>query len=514
MIRFAGKIAPYWQTRPALAHYPRLGRDLTVDVAVVGGGITGLTAAWLLKKAGRSVAVLEMGEIGGGATGRTSGHLTAVLDRPFSSLVSSFGEEPVRTAVRTSLEAIDLVESIAGTFDREVGFERVPGFRFTEEDGKEGEIEREAEIATRLGLPTRIVNGIPAPFPVRAATRVADQAQFHPLQYLESLAEKVAGDGSFVFEHSRVEEIESGEPCRVRTSSHSVQAVSVIEATHTPINLSLGIQSRVGPYMSYVLALKLAVPPPPALLWDVSHPYHYLRRVRSESGDLLLVGGEDHKTGQDSDPVARLDALLEFARARFPVESVEWSWSHQVFEPADGLPYIGHKPGEKHVLVAGGFSGTGLTFGTAAGRLLAQQAQGIEPPEAAVFSPGRIKPLATAGKFLRENLNAAWHLVADRLRRYPEEGMPPLRPGEGRIVDLDGHRVGVYMDETSRLQVLSPVCTHAGGIVQWNDLEKTWDCPLHGGRYLPSGKVLCSPPTQDLEKPPDPAIPAPTAVGP
>jgi len=513
MIRLPGKHGSLWQAHPPRARYPRLGRDLTVDVVIVGGGITGLTAAWLLKRGGKRVAVLELAEVGSGSTGRSSGHLTALPDQPLDKLVSDFGEEGARSVLRNGQEAIDLVESIAAG-GGDVGFERVPGYRFTEHADQVERLRKESMLAARLGLSAGFVDSVPLPFPVPGALRVERQGQIDPMRYLESLVERVAGDGSYVFEHTRVEQIQDGPPCRVVAGSHTVQAATVIEATHTPLQRSLGIQSRTGPHMSYVMGLRVRGTLPLLLAWDTADPYHYLRRVRDESGEYLLVGGEDHKTGQESDPVSRLEDLYDYARFHFPVESVEWSWSHQVFESADGLPFIGRKPGHEHVLVAGGFSGTGLTFGTMAGKMLSTLAQGFDAPGAELYSPARIKPLAAAREFLRENLNVAWHLVADRLQSHEEEGKLPLRPCQGRVMDLDGRHVAVYRDESNDLHVLSPVCPHAGGIVSWNDFEKTWDCPCHGGRFFPTGSLMSGPPTENLQIIPDPSRPAPSIVGP
>jgi glycine/D-amino acid oxidase-like deaminating enzyme/nitrite reductase/ring-hydroxylating ferredoxin subunit len=512
MIRFAGKHGPVWQAQPPRAHYPRLGRDLSVDVAIVGGGITGLTAAWLLKKSGRRVAVLELNDVGRGSTGHSSGHLTALPDRSVSKLVDQFGTEGAKTAIRCGMEAIDLIESISEMLG-DVGFERMPGFLFTEQEPQVEQLRRDADLAMSLGLAAEVVASVPVPFPVRAALRVDRQAGLDPQRYLEALVERVAGEGSHVFEHTRVEEIEPGSPCRVLAGSHVVHSKAVIEATHTPLNRSLGIQSRVIPYMSYLVGLKVDEAVPQALLWDTDEPYHYLRSVRQDTCELLLVGGEDRKTGQEHDPVARLEELLKYARRHYSVQSVEWSWSAQLFESADGLPYVGRHPGQEQVFVAGGYSGTGLTWGTMAGSLLASSIQGIESPALDLFSPARIKPLAVAKEFLRENFNVAWHRVVDQLRLHQEQGGHPLKPRQGRIMSLEGRDVAVYLDETSQLHVLSPVCTHAGGIVAWNDLEKTWDCPCHGGRYLPTGQVLCSPPTQPLEKIPEAKLPSPSVVG-
>jgi len=513
MVRFPGKHGALWGLQPPRARFPRLGRDLAVDVAIVGGGITGLTTAWLLKQAGKSVAILELGEIGSGATGRTSGHLSALPDRSLTQLVADFGEAGARQVVGAGQDAIDQIESICRT-GVEARFERVPGFRFSESEEALQALREEADLAARLGLRAGFTTQVPLPFPVSGAVRIDDQAQFHPLLYLEGLVEQVAGDAVHIFEHTKVEEVEEGIPCRVRAGSHVVTAGIVIEATHTPLNRSLAIQSRVGPYMTYVLALRLRELPPTGLFWDTSAPYHYLRRAQLDSGNCLLVGGADHKTGQEADPVRHLESLLQYASKRFLVDSAEWSWSHQVFESADGLPFVGWKPGHHHVLVAGGYSGTGLTFGTLSAKVLAELALGREVPSAHLYAPSRVKPLAAAKEFLRENLNVAWHLVADRLKSHAEEGREPLKPCQGRIMHVDGRTVAVYLDETSRLHVMSPVCSHAGGIVAWNDLEKTSDCPCHGGRYTPLGKVLASPPTQDLEVIPESLRPSPTMVGP
>ena len=513
MVRFPGKHGALWSLQAPRARFPRLGRNLTVDVAIVGGGITGLTAAWLLKQAGKSVAVLELGEIGSGATGRTSGHLTALTDRPLSRIVEDFGEAGARQVLRDGLDAIDQIESICKS-GIDAHFERVPGFRYRETEEGLQVLREEADLAAQLGLPATFTNQVPLPFPVSGAVRIDGQAQFHPLLYMEGLVEQVAGDSGHIFEHTKVEEIEEGQPCRVRVGSHEVIAGTVIEATHTPLNRSLGIQSRVSPYMTYVLALKINGEVPAGLFWDTSDPYHYLRRAQLDSGHCLLAGGEDHKTGQEQDPVRHLEALMDFAARRFPVESIEWSWSHQVFESADGLPFVGRKSGHQHLLVAGGYAGNGLTFGTLSAKLLAELALGRELPSAPLYSPSRIKPLAAAKEFLRENLNVAWHLVADRLKSHADEGRDPLKPCHGCVMHIDGRNVAVYRDETSRLHVMSPVCSHAGGIVAWNDLEKTWDCPCHGGRYTPLGKVLTSPPTQDLEVIPETLRSSPTTVGP
>ncbi|HEX7897498.1 MAG TPA: FAD-dependent oxidoreductase [Planctomycetota bacterium] len=493
---------PVWSRRFTPSRFPPLTRDLTVDVAIIGAGITGLTAAWQLRKAGLKVAVLDLHGVARGATGHTSGHLTALPDRPLGALVSAHGIESAEAAVRAGLEAIAHIRATAEELGAPVAFERVPGFRFSETRDGARALRDETELARRLGLDATYTRDVPVPFRVRGALRLDGQAEFDPVAYVEALAEAVDGPGGAVFADTRVTEIEDGTTCRVAAPPYSVFARSVIEATHTPLNLNLAVQTRVAPVTSYVLALRLDEEPPAALLWDDADPYHYLRRAHG----LLLAGGADHKTGQEDDPESRYAELLAWVRARFTPRAVERRWSFGLFEPADGLPYIGRDPGRERVFLASGYAGNGLTFGTIAGLLLSDLVRGRESKWRDLFSPARIKPLASVRDVLRENLNVAWHLIADRLRRDEADGLPPLAAGEGRILDVDSRKAAVYRDENNRLHVLSAVCRHAGCVVRWNPAAKTWDCPCHGGRYLPDGRVLCGPPTQDLRRAPAPDV--------
>jgi nitrite reductase/ring-hydroxylating ferredoxin subunit len=337
--------------------------------------------------------------------------------------------------------------------------------------------------------------------------RLEDQAQFHPLRYLLALAERVDGDGSAVFERSRVEEVEDGQPCRLRVQGGTLEAGAVVHATHTPINLVLSIHTRIIPSMTYLLAFRSNQPVPDALFWDTAEPYHYLRRLEDERGPILLVGGLDHQSGDEPDTSSRFRALLEYALERFSVMEVVGAWSYEILDPVDGLPFIGRRPGAEHVYLATGFSGTGLTYGTLAGELLSDLILGRPNPSEDLFSPGRVRPLAGAKDFLKENLHVAWRLLADRIRRGEVEKLP-VHPGEGAIVEVDGRKAAVYRDEEMQIHVLSPVCTHAGCIVAWNRSEKSWDCPCYGARYSPTGQVICGPATKDLASAP-PRTPTP-----
>ncbi|HYF00190.1 MAG TPA: FAD-dependent oxidoreductase, partial [Planctomycetota bacterium] len=504
MIRPAGerpRAFPLWRRGLAAGRFAPLDRDLETDVVILGAGITGLTTAYRLKKAGLRVAVLDPHPIATGATGHSSAHLTAMPDRSLRSLVSSHGEDVVEGALRAGQEAVDLIADTAAELGRPELVVRVPGFSVSETtEGAAGLLE-DAELARKFGLEAAFTRDVPLPYAVSGALRLEEQGRLEPALYIEALAEAVDGDNGRVFVGTRAEEVQDGEPCRVSAPPFTVTAKAVVEATHTPPNLDLAIQTRLGPYTTYILALRLDAEPPDALIWDDADPYHYLRRA----GDLLILGGEDHKTGQESDPEARFAALLDWARAQLPVAGIERRWSHEVFEPADGLPYIGRDPGRERVYLAAGFAGNGLTYGTIAGVIISDLLQGRDSAWAEIFSPKRVKPLASAREVLRENLNFAWHLIADRLHREEKvDGRPPLAPGEGRVMDVDGRKAALYRDPEGHLHVMSAVCRHAGCVVRWNTTAKTWDCPCHGGRYLPDGRVLCAPPTKGLRRAPNP----------
>jgi len=499
---------PAWLDDAALPRFPALDRDVAVDVAVIGAGLTGLTTALMLRRAGHSVALLERHHAARAATAHTSGHLTAVPDVALGTLVARFGEEDARTAVQAGVRALDMIELLCAELAADAGFTRVPALRFSTRAGDVEELRSEADEASRLGLHAALVTETPLPFAVAAAMRVEEQALFHPLRYAAGLARGFAAAGGSLYENTPVTDVEAGEPCRVHAGGRVVTARAVVHATQSPAGRLVSVQARLAPVTSYVLVAHLAQPAPLALAWDTDQPYHYVRPLAPGS-HALVAGGCDHKTGQpEGDAFAQLE---EHMRHLFPVTSVEHRWSFGLFEPADGLPYIG-RLGDAPVYVASGFAGAGLSFGTVAALVVRDLLAGQQNATTELLRPTRIKPLAAAGEVVRETADNAWHLVRDRLARADAREAADVAPGEGRIVKVDGHKAAVHRDADGRLHVLSPVCTHMGCLVHWNAAAATWDCPCHGGRYLPDGRVLYGPPTQALEREPRAVEPLPLFV--
>ncbi|AFE10997.1 Rieske family iron-sulfur cluster-binding protein [Corallococcus coralloides DSM 2259] len=486
-----------WTVTTPPRDFPSLPGDLEVEVAIIGGGIAGLTAAWLLKRAGKKVAVLEMHRVLSGQTGQTTAHLTELLDTPYTTLLKDFGEKGAHLAASSSRAAIEQIASLVETLAIDCGFTRVPGYRYAETEAELRELLHEVSAARQAGLLATFTKEVPLPFPVKGALRVEDQAVFHPRQYLLALADRIPGDGCHLFENTKVVDIHDGTPCRVVTEGGTVTAQAVVEATTTPLN-RVAMHTKLYPYRTYSVAAPLEGPLEPGQYYDSRDPYHYIRTQQVDGVPYVIVGGEDHKVGSEEDTTSCFAALEAYTRDRFPVRRITHRWSGQVIEPADGLPYIGRNVGSRHVYVATGFSGTGMTFGTLAGMVVSDLILGNENPYAALYDAGRVKPKAGARDFIQENAEVAFRFVADRLSKPDGHHLADVAPGEGKILEVDGRKVAVYREEDGTPHAVSPVCTHLGCHVHWNNAERSWDCPCHGGRFSPTGRVLNGPAVKDL----------------
>jgi glycine/D-amino acid oxidase-like deaminating enzyme/nitrite reductase/ring-hydroxylating ferredoxin subunit len=486
-------VSTLWDKKK-LPRRPALEGDERVDVAVVGAGITGLTAARLLVGRGKRVAVLEQGRIGSGTTGGTTAHVTQFPDLSYTELVSKFGRDGVRQVVESTRQAMERIVSFIQEDAISCDFARVPAYLYTESEDEVSRLKEEMDATREVGMPAVFTRELPLPFKTAGAVRFDDQARFHPLAYLGGLASKV----DRIYEETRVVNVEGDGPFRVETERGTVTADSVLFATHTPAGFSL-LHAELEPLRSYVLGVRLRnQEPPDGLFYDTADPYNYTRRQPDGGRNILLVGGKDHKTGH-GDPDESYRALEEYVRQRWSVESIDYRWSAQFYDPPDGLPLIGEALTSSRVFVATGYSGTGMIFGTVGGMLLADLALDRAPDWAEVYRTSRVKPLAGGPRIAKLNVEVARDFVKDRLTTHRIEDISEIPMGEGRVVRLGGEKVAVYREESGKVHAVSPVCTHAFCIVHWNPSEKTWDCPCHGGRYSPDGQVLEGPPVKGLE---------------
>ncbi|MDQ1728248.1 MAG: hypothetical protein QOD33_373 [Pyrinomonadaceae bacterium] len=495
-----------WMDTEKIPAESQLTERTSTDVCIVGAGIAGLSTAYLLTRAGKSVVVVDDGPIGGGMTARTTAHLVNALDDRYFELERLHGEEVTRLAAESHTAAIDQIEAIVAAEDIDCEFERLDGYLFVPPRESKQILDDELAAAHKAGL-TEIekVERVPwDSYDTGAALRFPRQAQFHPLKYLRGLAQAIKKSGGRIYTQTHAKEIEGGKQARVDTTGGGVvTAGSVVVATNTPVNDLLTIHTKQAAYQTYVIGARIPRGSVPrGLYWDTPDPYHYLRLETIGAGaaayDVLIVGGEDHKTGQQDDANKRYAALERWTRYRFPmVEGIEYRWSGEVMEPIDGLAFIGRNPMDaKNVFIATGDSGNGMTHGTIAGMLLTDLVMGRQNDWEKIYDPARIT-LKALPEFARENLNVAAQ-YADLIVAGDVDSVDEIKPGAGAIISRGLSKVAAYRAPTGELCELSAVCPHLGCIVNWNSAENTWDCPCHGSRYEARGKVIQGPANSDL----------------
>ncbi len=483
-----------------------LAERVSADVCIVGAGIAGMSTAYLLARERKSVVVLDDGPIGGGMTGRTTAHLVNALDDRYFELERLHGEEGARLAAESHTAAINVVDAIVDQESIKCEFERLDGYLFVPPHDSRKILDDELEAAHKAGLiDIEKVERVPwGSYDTGPALRFPRQAQFHPLKYLAGLAKAIKQKGGRIYTQSHAITIEGGKQARIEIAGGGVvTAAAVVVATNPPVNDLIAIHTKQAPYQTYVIGARIPRNSVPrGLYWDTPDPYHYIRIETVGKGagayDVLIVGGEDHKTGQQDDANKRFGALERWTRHRFSmVEGIEYRWSGEVMEPVDGLAFIGRNPMDaKNVFIATGDSGNGMTHGTIAGILLTDLILDRRNPWESIYDPSRIS-VKSLPEFAKENLNVAVQYT-DLVVAGDVKSVDEIKPGAGAIISRGLSKVAVYKDPQGQVHELSAVCRHLGCIVKWNTLENTWDCPCHGSRYDALGKVIQGPANSDL----------------
>ncbi len=493
----------YWmESAPGVSH-PVLERDLRVDVVVIGAGIAGLSTAWELTRAGRTVAVLEAGRVAAGVTGHTTAKLSAQHTLIYADLASSAGPQAAGLYARSQQQAIEHLVATAADLGVDCGLERVPALTYAESADGLDRLRAEAEAAARAGLPASFVTESSLPFPIAGAVRVEDQAQFHPRAYLLALVQAMTASGALVFEGTRVVGLAEGSPCRLTTSTGlTVTARDVVVATHYPIFDRALLFARMQPHRELVVAAAIpAEQDPGAMFITTEDNTRSVRTAPYGNGQRLLI-----VTGEPFTPGAghvndRLRRLRSWTTDRFGTTRFTHWWAAQDNDTTDRLPFVGPlHAGARHVHVATGFGGWGMSNGVMAGLLLSALITGEESPWARLYDPRRLHPLREAGPALKMQTAVARHFVADRLAAGASDEVTGLSPGQAKVVKNDGRRCAVYRDEDGGLHAVSALCTHLGCVVAFNEAERAWECPCHGSRFGIDGAVLQGPAVNPLEQ--------------
>ena len=492
--------------------YDTLKSNVDTDILIVGGGISGLTTAYCLAKEGRKVVLLEDGYIGSGESGRTTAHLTCALDDRYFELEKIYNEPTAQLLAKGHMKAIEWVAETVNTNKIDCQFKKVDGYLFLHASDKKETLEKEYEASKRAGLITEILNTIPgiAAEDEKKCIKFSNQAQFHILLYLKGLAEAFVQLGGKIYTQTKAENITKE---GASANGFTIKANHIVVATNTPINDWVTMHTKQWPYRTYVIGAKIPKGKLPyALWWDtgdqeskwVSKPYHYVRLAEyDEQYDVLISGGEDHRTGQADDEGIkeedRYTKLTTWTKKHFPgVEDIVFQWSGQVMEPIDSLAYIGKNPGDDNIYIITGDSGNGMTHGTLGGIIITDIIMGKDNPWINIYSPSRIT-LNTTGEYLTEAINMVAQ-YGDWFTEGDIKNSEELKPGEGGIMSQGFKKIAVYRDEKNNIHTCTAVCPHLGAILQWNADEKTFDCPMHGSRFTSLGKVINGPASSDLKK--------------
>ena len=491
-----------WMATATTPAQSRLRESIRTDICIVGAGIAGLTTAYLLGREGRSVVVLDDGLVGGGMTGRTTAHLTNAFDDRYVEMEKIHGAEGARLTAESHTAAIEKISEIVTSEKIDCDFEWLDGFLFAATPDHLELLDDELAASHRAGLVDveKVARAPIESFDTGVSLRFPRQGQFHPLKYMNGLARAIMRDGGRIFGETHATKIEAGHSVLIETSHGPIVKGEVaVVATNTPVNDRVAIHTKQAPYVTYVIGVRVPKDSVTrALYWDTGDPYHYVRLQTEDGYDVLIVGGEDHKTGQANDGHERFARLEQWTRERFPQTlEVQFRWSGQVMEPVDGLAFIGRNPlDDDNIYIATGDSGQGMTHGTIAGLLLADLIQGRKNSWEDLYSPSRIK-LKSLPEYASENINVAGQ-YADYVTPGDISSEAELKPGEGAIIREGLSKVAIHRDENGQVHKRSAVCPHLGCIVAWNSTERTWDCPCHGSRFSAEGGVYQGPANTDL----------------
>lgn len=488
----------YWIATAPVTAFPPLTGDLKVDVAIIGGGIVGITAARLLKDEGFTVAVLEAHRVGQDVTGKSTAKITSQHGTKYQTLEKKFGRAGARIYGEANQAGIAKIKELAAKHSINCDIETKPAYIYTTAREHIAEIEKEVELTQELGLPSSFTTEIDLPFPVLAGMRFDEQSQFHPCKYVAALAATVAGDNCHVFENSRVID---WSPDHVATASGAVHARHVIMATHLPLGQVGGFYAEAYPHMHPVIVGP--VDPsraPDGMYLSLGAPHHSIRTHRLEGELYLIVGGPTFQPGDVDMARSSFEDIQHFAAEQFGVSDIRYRWTNEDYAPMDGAPFIGWSSKRKpSYLVATGFDAWGISNGTVAAMIFADVIAGRQNDWIKFFDASRVKPVASAAQFAKGNLGVAKHLVGGYLSRKPGS-FADLAPGNAEVVDINGDNIAAYRDPDGQLHAVSAACSHMGCLVGWNEVDRTWDCPCHGSRFDFSGEVIHGPAIKALER--------------
>jgi glycine/D-amino acid oxidase-like deaminating enzyme/nitrite reductase/ring-hydroxylating ferredoxin subunit len=484
----------YWLDSTALTNYPTLNEDIKIEVAIIGGGITGITAAELLKKQGVKVAIIEANRIIQGTTGHTTAKITTQHHLIYHKLINAFGLEKAKQYADANEFALEFIDKNIRQNNIHCDFRRLSAYMYTNDDAFIEKIQNETDAALKLGLKAKYLQATPLPFSTKAALSFENQAEFHPRKYLLPIAEKIPGDGSYIFENTIVVAVEEGNPCVLLTDKgNKITCGVLIIASHFPCYDGLGLYfTKLRPDRSYVIGATIKEKFPDGIFINAEEPGRSLRSQNYKDGQLVLVGGEGHKTAHGENTINHYKNLIDFAESTFNVQNILYRWSTQDYITLDSVPYVGLLNSRtENIYVATGYGKWGMTNGIAAAVILKDLIMNIDNPWKDVYNPSRSASTTGAKNFIIENFDVAKELIIGKIKSVGKN--LTINEGEGKIVELEGAKYGAYKDHQGITHIVDITCTHLGCELKWNIAEKSWDCPCHGSRFSYEGDIIEGP---------------------
>ena len=495
----------FWMKSAPAFDAPQLSSDESCDVVVIGSGIAGLSTAYELARFGRTVIVIDRGGIGTGMTARTTAHLATELDDFYSELIRVRGEQDARLYYQSQVAAVNRIEAICGEESIDCDFRRLDAYLIPTDEGPIADLQEEYDACRRIGVEVEWADRAPVDgLDTGRCLRFPNQGRFHPTKYLAGPGRAIQARGGHFYANTAYvdhDEDRGAVAIECERGDH-IRAKAAVFATNSPVNAKVAVHTKQIPDRTYVIAGRVPKgSAPDILLWDTYEAYHYARIQEIDgANDLLIVGGEDHRSGTVDDMDQRLARIADWTRKRFPqFGEVEYSWSGQVLEPMDFMPFSGRSPGSDNIYIHTGDSGQGITNGVAGSLTIAPLIMGEDSRFAPVLDPRRKSLTSTAslGEFARGQAG-----VVKNLSEYVTPGelgsVEELGPGEGGIIRDGASKIAVYRTPGGEVVRRSAVCTHMGCIVHWNSFERCWDCPCHGSQFGPEGEVLNGPAVKAL----------------
>lgn len=492
-----GKATSVWMDTAPITNYPFLGGDMETDIAVIGGGIAGLMTAYFLKKEGFKVVVLEGSRIAAGTTGYSTAKVTSAHGLIYKYLIDEFGRKKAQIYADANQAALGKMAGLVKELNIDCDFQRMPAYTYAPSKDQDAKIDDEVKAAKSLGLPASKVSHAPLPYLTSSAVCFLDQAQFHPRKFLLKIASEINNDGSHIFEETRVLDIKEDRNCKVITDKGVLTSKKVMIATNFPFFDPKNFFAKMTSRQSFTIGAKINGPLPVGVFYgpEMNHNFHSLRTQRlSKKEEILIVGGELHKSGESVDQEEQYRFLAEWTGLNFPLDSIKYHWTTSDSESFDRVPMIGRLASDsKNIFVATGFNGWGMTHGTVAGMILTDEIKGKRHPWSELYSPERFSSFVFPEK--DRNIQPSNNIGKGKMK-----DLNNLKNGDAKILDIDEKKIAAYKDDEGEVHFYSAVCTHMGCIVDWNKKEKTWDCPCHGSRFNADGEVLHGPAIKKLPK--------------